>query len=86
MLGLSGVGPQYTPRMRWEEWRQRRADTFWAMHEAKEREWMLREDPMLKHEARHPLTRGHQTASHDPYYCMCHDSGMELRLSCKKFS
>eukprot|EP00913_Durusdinium_trenchii_P004943 g4590.t1 len=37
--------------MRWEEWRQRKAETFWAIHEAKEREWMLREDPRLKHEA-----------------------------------
>ena len=36
--------------MRWEEWRQRKADTFWARHEAKEREWMMREDPRLKHE------------------------------------
>ncbi|CAL1173656.1 unnamed protein product [Cladocopium goreaui] len=38
-------------QMRWEEWRQRKADTFWARHEAKEREWMMREDPRLKHEA-----------------------------------
>eukprot|EP00435_Cladocopium_sp_Y103_P018803 s4904_g4.t1 len=38
-------------QMRWEEWRQRKADAFWARHEAKEREWMMREDPRLKHEA-----------------------------------
>ena len=44
--------------MRWEEWRQRKAETFWAIHEAKEREWMLREDPRLKHEAGHPPMSG----------------------------
>ena len=39
------------PRMRSEEKRQRKADAFWAEHEAKEREWMLEEDPKLKHQA-----------------------------------
>ena len=37
--------------MRWEEWRQRKAESFWAAQELRERQWMMREDPRLKHEA-----------------------------------
>ncbi|CAJ1408228.1 unnamed protein product [Effrenium voratum] len=38
-------------QMRWEEFRQIKGERFCAEKEAKEREWMLREDPRIKHEA-----------------------------------
>ena len=37
--------------MRWEEFRQKKADIFWTAQEAKERNAMFHEDPQLLHEA-----------------------------------
>ena len=37
--------------MRWEEYRQKKADIFWAAQEAEERNAMIHEDPQRLHEA-----------------------------------
>ena len=38
-------------RMRWEEYRQKKSEIYWAAREAEERECMFHEDPRRQHEA-----------------------------------
>lgn len=54
--------------MRWEEFRQIKGERFCAEKEAKEREWMQREDPRIKHEAEEmaETTRSERNIDQDP--------------------